>query len=128
MRTAGEGRLREIDGARPNGLAAWANREMWQAAFHVADCAGATGAGDSAIAGFLVAYLHGCSLERCLQYACAAGAFSVTAPAALSGLRPWDEMVATVEAGWERNPLEVTGEGWSRAQKGLWLGPHDASG
>jgi sugar/nucleoside kinase (ribokinase family) len=128
LRTADGGRLREIGGARPDDLGAWAGREMWQAAFHVADCAGTTAAGDSAIAGFLVAYLRGCSPERCLQYACAAGAFSVTAPAALSGLRPWDEMVATVEAGWERNALEVTGAGWSRAPSGLWLGPHDARG
>ena len=128
LRMANEGRLWEIGQARPNDLAAWANREMWQAAYRVADCAGATGAGDSAIAGFLAAYLQGCSPKRCLEYACAAGAFSVTAPAALSGLRPWDETVAAVEAGWERNPLEVTGEGWFRSQGGLWLGPHDTGG
>jgi sugar/nucleoside kinase (ribokinase family) len=128
LRTAGEGRLREIGGAKPHDLGAWADREVWQAAFHVADCAGTTAAGDSAIAGFLTAYLHGCSPGRCLEYACAAGAFSVTASAALMGLRPWDEMVATVEAGWERNALEVTGAGWSRAHSGLWLGPHDARG
>jgi sugar/nucleoside kinase (ribokinase family) len=128
LRTGDEGRLREIGHARPNDPVAWANREMWQAAFRVADCAGATGAGDSAIAAFLAAYLQGCSPEQCLAYACAAGAFSVTAPAALSGLRPWDEMVAAVEAGWERAPLEVTGEGWSESPGGLWLGPHDAEG
>jgi sugar/nucleoside kinase (ribokinase family) len=128
LRTAGEGRLREIGQAKPSDLAAWANREMWQPAFRIADCAGATGAGDSAIAGFLAAYLRGCSPKRCLEYACAAGAFSVTASAALSGLRSWDETVAAVEAGWERNPLEVTGERWFESEDGLWLGPHDAGG
>jgi sugar/nucleoside kinase (ribokinase family) len=128
LRTADTMRLQETGRAQPHDLAAWADRQVWQPAFRVANYAGATAAGDSAIAGFLVAYLRGCSPERCLEYACAAGAFSVTAPAALSGLRPWDEMVATVEAGWERNALEVTGAGWSRAHSGLWLGPHDARG
>jgi hypothetical protein len=56
------------------------------------------------------------------------GAFNVTAPDALSGLRSWDETVAAVDAGWEKNPLEVTGDGWARTHDGLWLGPRDSKG
>ena len=127
LRTADVTRLWEIGKAKPRDLLAWANREVWEPTFHVTDHAGATGAGDSAVAGFLAAYLRGHSLEQCLRYACAVGAFNVTAPDALSGLRSWDETVAAVHAGWEKNPLEVTGVGWTRAQDGLWLGPHDVS-
>ena len=126
LRTADVTRLREIGKAKPNDVVAWANREVMEPTFHVANYAGATGAGDSTIAGFLAAYLRGHSLEQCLQYACAVGAFNVTALDALSGLRPWDETVEAVETGWQRNPLDVTGEGWTKAQDRLWLGPHDA--
>ena len=125
LRTADVTRLQEIGKAKPSDLLAWANRAVWGPTFQVTNYAGATGSGDSAIAGFLAAYLRGHSLEQCLQYACAVGAFNVTAPDALSGLRSWDETVAAVDAGWEKNPLEVTGAGWTRAQDGLWLGPHD---
>jgi len=126
LRTSSEAQLREIGRAKPADVPAWANREVVEPAYRVANYAGATGAGDSAIAGFLAAYLRGHSVERCLQYACAAGAFNVTALDALSGLRPWDETVAAVDAGWEKNPLKVTGEGWSQRQDGLWIGPKDA--
>jgi len=125
LRTADVTHLRGIGKAKPSNLSAWADREVWEPTFHVTDYAGTTGAGDSAIAGFLVAYLRGHSVEQCLQYACAVGAFNVTAPDALSGLRSWDETVAAVHAGWEKNPLEVTGVGWTRAWDGLWRGPYD---
>jgi sugar/nucleoside kinase (ribokinase family) len=127
LRTPDVARLRGIGGARPGDPLAWANREIWHPTFHVADYAGATGAGDATIAGFLAAYLRGHSLEQCLRYACAVGAFNVTAPDALSGLRTWEETVAAVEAGWESNPLEVVGEGWAQRPDGLWIGPHDAA-
>jgi len=128
LRTADVSRLRELGKARPGDLPGWASREVWEPTFHVADYAGATGAGDSAIAGFLAAYLRGHAFEQCVRYACAVGAFNVTAPDALSGLRSWDETVAAVDAGWEKNPLEVTGDGWARTQDGLWLGPRDSKG
>ena len=63
--------------------------------------------------------------RRLIGFGLALGLAALTAPAALSGLRPWDETVAAVEAGWERNPLQVSGEGWFESQGGLWLGPHD---
>jgi sugar/nucleoside kinase (ribokinase family) len=128
LRTGKVSRLREIGKARPGDLPGWASREVWEPTFHVADYAGATGAGDSAIAGFLAAYLRGHAFEQCVRYACAVGAFNVTAPDALSGLRSWDETVAAVDAGWEKNPLEVAGDGWTRRQDGLWLGPRDSRG
>lgn len=126
-RTADVTRLRKIGKAKPGELTAWADREAWEPTFHVTNYAGATGSGDSAIAGFLAAYLRSHSLEGCLRYACAVGAFNVTAPDALSGLRGWDETVEAVCAGWERNSLRVTGKGWVREPDGLWLGPHEKS-
>ncbi|MDH7484719.1 MAG: carbohydrate kinase family protein [Anaerolineae bacterium] len=125
VRTAGKERLAEMGKVRPADLDNWADRELWEPSFHVEHFAGGTGAGDSCIAGFLSAFLRGHTLEETVRYACAAGGFNVTAPDALSGLRPWPEIVARVQAGWEKNPLRVEGHGWHCDAGGLWHGPHD---
>lgn len=127
LRTAATSRLQDVGRAQPHDLAVWAGRELWEPSFHVADYVGATGAGDSAIAGFLAAYLRGHSPEECLRYACAVGGFNVTASDALSGLRTWEETVAAIEAGWAKNPLHVVGRGWQCATDGLWHGPCDGA-
>jgi hypothetical protein len=87
--------------------------------------AGATGSGDSSIAGFLAAYLYGHSLEQTIRYACAVGGLNVTAPDALSGLKSWEETVALVKAGWKKNPLGVSSAGWQLDAELLWHGPYD---
>ncbi len=125
VRTAGEERLAEMGKVKPADLANWAHRELWQPSFHVEHYAGGTGSGDSCIVGFLSGFLRGHSLEETVRYGCAAGGFNVTAPDALTGLRPWREIVAKVRSGWERNPLQVEGDGWVCDGDGLWHGPHD---
>jgi len=125
VRTAGKERLKEMGRVKPADLSNWANRELWEPSFRVKRYGGGTGAGDSCIAGFLSAFLRGHTLEEAICYACAAGGFNVTAPDALSGLRPWPEIVAKVQSGWEKNPLQVEGAGWCCDQNGLWHGPHD---
>ena len=125
LRTASASCLQDIGQAKPHDLAEWVDREVWEPSFHVANYAGATGSGDSAIAGFLAAYLRGHSLEQCLRYACAVGGFNVTAPDALSGLRTWAETVAAVQADWGKNPLFIADDGWSCDPDGVWRGPND---
>jgi sugar/nucleoside kinase (ribokinase family) len=123
VRTAGQQRLAEMGKVQPRDVANWASRELWHPSFHVEHYAGGTGSGDSCIAGFLSAFLRGHTLEETVRYACAAGGFNVTAPDALSGLRPWPEVVAKVRSGWAVNPLQVEGDGWCRDEAGLWSGP-----
>jgi sugar/nucleoside kinase (ribokinase family) len=123
VRTCDQGRLEQMGRVKPADTAAWANRELWHPSFVVEYYAGGTGAGDSTIAGFLSAFLRGHSLEESLRYACANGAFNVTAPDALGGLRPWEEVVHRVEEGWRKNPLTVQGNGWERRADGTWRGP-----
>ncbi len=125
LRTAGATRLHDMGRANPQPLAGWVAREVWEPSFHVANYAGATGSGDSAIAGFLAAYLRGHAMEQCLRYACAVGGFNVTAPDALSGLRTWEETVAAVKLGWKKNPLPLADFGWYCDASALWHGRRD---
>ena len=76
-------------GARCNAKK-WGYREFWTPAYKVPHLASATGSGDSSIAGFLTAYLHGYDPNRCMQLACAAGHHNLQALDALSGLPEWD--------------------------------------
>lgn len=62
-----------------------------------------TGAGDTTIAAFLTAMVKGYPFERCLQLAAATGASCVEAVDALSGLKSFDELIAKIDAGWEKN-------------------------
>ena len=52
------------------------------------------GAGDSAVAGFLTAVLHGCDLATAADYACAAGAQNLRALDATSGIGSWEQLTA----------------------------------
>ncbi|RLD11439.1 MAG: carbohydrate kinase family protein [Chlamydiae bacterium] len=93
----------------------WANIELWQPAFKINVRPNATGSGDATIAGFLTAYIKGCSAEKSICYANATGACSVTAPGALAGLISWEELTERLESGWESAFLEVEGDKWEKA-------------
>lgn len=129
LRTAGGGRLdaacRRL-GMKPNN---WSGRELWQPCFHVARVVGTTGAGDSAIAGFLCACGRGETPEAALRYSAAAGSFNVTQADSLSGLVSWDAMSAALAKGWALDPLDIRSAGWRfDAGAGQWRGAGDAGG
>ncbi len=123
IRTAAQDRFDQIGAAKPAGE--WANREMWEPSFHVAEVAGATGSGDSAIAGFLATYLRGLSIEESLRMANATGGCNVTRPDALSGILSWDETQAKVAAGWPKNTTAINTDGWRWDDAERWHGPND---
>jgi sugar/nucleoside kinase (ribokinase family) len=125
LRTAGEASLAEIGRAGGKNLARWAEREMWVPAFQVT-VAGTTGAGDSAIAGFLAALLRDLSPTEAVTIAAAVGACNVEAADALSGVRSWEETLERLEAGWPRRALNLDTPGWHFDEnRQVWLGPHN---
>jgi sugar/nucleoside kinase (ribokinase family) len=131
LRTAPARAWAGLGACPPADIANWAGRELWEPAYHVENVASATGSGDSAIAGFLSAYVRGLSLEQCLQYGCAVGAFNVTAFDAVSGIRSWEETTAAIRGGWVKNPVPLVerAAGWRReAAAATWLGPGDRRG
>ena len=128
VRTAPLKALQDFGAWPPRSLEHWADRELWEPAFHVENVASATGSGDSAIAGFLAAYVRGLSLEQCLKYGCAVGAFNVTAFDAVSGIKSWDETTQAIEAGWGKKPvplLEREPQWRFDAAARTWHGPLD---
>ena len=59
-----------------------------------------TGAGDTSIAAFLTGVLRGYGPADCAALAAAEGACCVTAYDALSGIRPIEELMDRIRAGW----------------------------
>ncbi len=126
VRTGVRERLEGMGRGAPADAAQWAERELWFPVFQVADFAGATGAGDTTIAGFLAGLLHGRTLEDSGRFANAVGACNVEAPDALSGIKSWDETWARLGAGWPHAPFMIEEAGWRRnASTGVWHGPRD---
>lgn len=127
LRTAGGSRLDAACHRLGMNPKSWANRELWQPCFHVPRVVGTTGAGDSAIAGFLCACGRGESAPSALRYSSAAGSFNVTQADSLSGLVSWDEMTAALKKGWVLDPLDIHTPGWRfDSSAGQWHGSRDA--
>ncbi len=111
LRTGSEAAIESLGRGRPSDAIGWANTEIWGPAFLV-DEVGATGSGDSSIAGFMAALLRDLSPQAAVIAATAVGACNVEAADGLSGIQPWNDTHARVKSGWEKRPLNITGPGW----------------
>jgi sugar/nucleoside kinase (ribokinase family) len=123
LHTADLQKIEQLESAGPSRPDAWANKQLWAPAFRVEEV-GATGAGDASIAGFLAALLRDLSPEEAIIAATAVGACNVEAADSLSGIRPWQETLDRVAAGWPRRNLALNAPGWQFDEtQQLWLGP-----
>ncbi len=121
LRTADRAGLAAAGRAAPADPDAWADQELWAPCFQVT-VVGTTGAGDATIAGFLAGLLRGLGPAEALTAAVAVGACNVEAADALSGIRPWDETLRRVAAGWPRRELALDAAGWRfDAARQLWI-------
>jgi sugar/nucleoside kinase (ribokinase family) len=111
LRTGDAAAIATLGRATPSDVPGWANQELWTPAFR-ANEVGATGSGDSAIAGFLAALLRGLPADETAIMATAVGACNVEAADALSGIRTWEETRARVAAGWAKHDLQIESPGW----------------
>jgi sugar/nucleoside kinase (ribokinase family) len=127
LRTGGGPRLEQMGSAAPADPGKWAEREIWAPAYHVEHIASATGSGDSSLAGFTTAYLHGDAPERCVAAANALGYQNLQALDAISGIKDWAETLKiTADMSMARNEI-VTGDGWRfDGERKLAFGPKDA--
>jgi sugar/nucleoside kinase (ribokinase family) len=88
-----------LGAAPPNDRNNWSNRELWCPAFRVEKIASATGSGDSAIAGFLAAYIKGYPIEKAMKYSNCVGYQNLHELDAVSGIKSWDETSAILASG-----------------------------
>ncbi len=122
VRTAGEDRLKKLGAAGCADLENWANREIWFPVYKEEKFVGALGSGDSAIAGFLSAFVWGHTLESSLRYANAAGSMNVTVPDGLTWNKGFEDLTKRIESGWETKKLKIDEAGWN-FERGFWVGP-----
>ena len=122
IRTAGPDRLREMGAAGCGNLENWANRELWFPVYEEEKFVGALGSGDSAIAGFLSAFVWKQSIESCLRYANAAGSMNVTVPDGLTWNKGFDDLTKRIKAGWKTKSLTIDEPGW-KYERDFWVGP-----
>ena len=124
VRTAGKERLEEFGAAGCADLDNWADRELWFPVYEEEKFVGALGSGDSAIAGFLSAFVWGHTIESCLRYANAAGSMNVTVPDGLTWNKGFDDLTRRIRSGWKSRELKIDEKGW-RQRQGFWAGPND---
>lgn len=120
--TAGQERLKKMGAAGCADLENWANRELWFPVYQEEKFVGALGSGDSAIAGFLSAFVWGHSIESCLRYANAAGSMNVTVPDGLSWNKGFDDLTRRIKAGWKTKEMKINESGWKKERE-FWVGP-----
>ena len=85
-------------------LVDWAGAKIYSPCFEV-ELAGALGAGDCTIAGFLAAILHEQPPEAAVLSATGAGACNVEQPDALSGIPSWDQLQERINGDWNKSML-----------------------
>jgi sugar/nucleoside kinase (ribokinase family) len=122
IRTAGKDRLSKLGAAGCSDLDNWAHRELWFPVYQEEKFVGALGSGDSAIAGFLSAFVRGHTIESCLRYANAAGSMNVTVPDGLTWNKGFDDLTRRIKAGWKTKDVKIEEKGWKKERE-FWVGP-----
>ena len=124
VRTAEQDRLKKLGSAGCADIENWANRELWFPVYQEEKFVGALGSGDSAIAGFLSAFVWGHTIESSLRYANAAGSMNVTVPDGLTWNKGFDDLTRRIESGWKTKDLKIDEVGW-KYEHGFWTGPNN---
>jgi len=124
VRTGDKARLERMGAAGCADLDNWAERELWFPVYQEERFVGALGSGDSAIAGFLSAFVRNHSLESCLRYANAAGSMNVTVPDGLTWNKGFDDLTRRINAGWKTKDLQIDEAGWKKERE-FWVGPEN---
>lgn len=120
-------KIENLGAAPPADRSNWSRRELWCPAFRVEKIASATGSGDSAIAGFLSAYLRGYSIEQCLKFANCVGYQNLHELDAVSGIKNWDQTTEMLSEGrLKMIDLSLAEDRWEwNAELQVWSGDLD---
>ena len=97
LKTAGEKRIRQMGIDDAGKLRGWADIELFEESYKVEDFKSSLAAGDTAIAGFLSAFIKGLGAVDCAKTAAKTGALCCTAYDALSGILPFEKVQCHIE-------------------------------
>ena len=126
VKTKSKDCFKSMGRVKPGDFQNWSNREIWAPAFKPKKFGSATGSGDSAVAGFLSAFLRGLSIEKAVKYATCCGLQNVQVLDAVSGIHPWDETTKMLDENMPMIDIGVKAQGWNWSdQYQLWSGPDD---
>ena len=117
MKTDCAERFEEMGAARPGDPANWSQRELWAPAFATDAFCNAAGAGDSAIGGFLSAFLRGKTAEASIRFANCCGWQNVQAPDGSSGIRTFEATETVLAEGLSALPLDPRHDGWQWSEE-----------
>jgi len=96
----------------------WQNRELWSSTYKAKKIFSATGSGDSAIAGFLIAFLKGENIETAIKCANSVGWQNLRAYDAISGIGNWKETISMVKnKNIEMNSLQPNSPNWKYSEQ-----------
>lgn len=112
LKLGGRGFLLRVGTGWPD----FSGRFFWHPSYSVR-VQGTTGAGDAAIAGFILGRLRAFDPIRTLQAASAAGACCCEAPDAVSGVQAWARIEDRLRSGWATVPADPW-PGWEAAGSG----------
>jgi sugar/nucleoside kinase (ribokinase family) len=125
-RTASAEVFDKMGAAGPGDVGNWSDRELWIPALEAEHFASATGAGDTAIAGFLTAFLRGLSIEESLRFATCCAWQNVQVLDSISGVGSWEATQALLSQHMDVIDPGIDAPGWQwRDNKALWTGPAD---
>lgn len=102
LATASEKNLEELKSVTGLNKSVWSNVRIFEKCFKPDKICSGTGAGDTCIAAFLMAFLTGETPQSSVQIAAAEGASCVEAYDALGGLRTLPELKKKIANGWEK--------------------------
>lgn len=125
LKTAGQGRLRKLDGFFSSELLErWSCRELWMPPCMIDHMLSTTGAGDTAIAGFLSAMLSGHDPETSLKIASCTAAQCIRTFDTVSGIPSLSVMEALAGQDFPQDEFPMTLSGWRRRGK-FYYGPQE---
>ena len=113
IKTSGKDVLKQIQAMNDEQIDGWADRELWGPSFQPPKFGSAAGSGDSFIAGFLAAFLKGCSIEDTITIANCVGCQNITEVDTLSGIGTWEKTLQLKDR-LKPNDPNLNSDAWNR--------------
>ena len=118
LKTADKNSFTSFGRAAPVKFDDWYDRELWDPALDTEPIRSTTGAGDTAIAGFLSAFLQGEKPERALEIASMAASLCISSYDTVSKIGKLSEIKALLDQkpGHPRLPVSLNPENWQKSR------------